>query len=77
MNLITIMGMTFPKDEAPDFGSVRLVTAEQSYVKNYILNSEDISKLDLITNASDGSVAYCVDISQLYIKHLNKWNEVE
>lgn len=76
MVLITTMGMIFPKDQAPDFGSIRLVTAEQSYVKNYILNSSDTSKLDLITNAGDGSIAYCIDTSQLYIKHLNKWNEV-
>lgn len=76
MDLKTIMGMEFPKDEAPDFGSIRLVTAEHSNVKSYILNSSDVTKLDLITNAIDGSIAYCVDTGKLYIKHLNRWNEV-
>ncbi|MEE1282210.1 MAG: hypothetical protein UHK60_08195 [Acutalibacteraceae bacterium] len=76
MDLKTIMGMEFPKDKAPDFGSIRLVTAEHSNVKSYILNSSDVTKLDLITNAIDGSIAYCVDTGKLYIKHLNRWNEV-
>lgn len=76
MILITKMGMTFPKNEAPDFGSIRLVTAENSDVKRYILNSSDVAKLDLITNAFDGSIAYCIDTGKLYIKHLNRWNEV-
>ena len=75
--MVVIMGMTFQNDEVPDFGSIRLATVGQHYVKNYILNSEDVPKLDLITNAGDGSIAYCVDTGQLYIKHLGNWNEVE
>lgn len=75
-DLKTIMGMKFPKDEAPDFGSIRLVTDENADVKSYILNSLDVNRLDLITNALDGSIAYCVDTGKMYIKHLNRWNEV-
>ena len=75
--MVVIMGMTFEKDEAPDFGSIRLTTPEQSHVKSYILNSEDVPKLELITNAGDGSLAYCVDTGEMYIKHIGKWNEVK
>ena len=75
--MVVIMGMTFKNDEAPDFGSIRLTTVEQHYVKNYILNSEDVPKLELITNAGDGSLAYCVDTGEMYIKHIGKWNEVK
>ena len=75
--MVVIMGMTFEKDKAPDFGSIRLTTPEQCRIKNYILNSEDVPKLQLITNAGDGSLAYCVDTAKLYIKHLGNWNEVE
>lgn len=75
--MVVIMGMAFEKDKAPDFGSIRLTTPEQSYIKDYILNTEDVPKLDLITNAGDGSLAYCVDTAKLYIKHIGKWNEVK
>ena len=75
--MVAIMGMTFEKDKAPDFGSSRLTTPEQARVKSYILNTEDVPKLELITNAGDGSLAYCVDTAELYIKHIGKWNEVK
>jgi hypothetical protein len=74
--MVLIMGMQFNKEEAPDFGSIRLVNTNENYTKSYLLNSEDVPKLELITNAEDGSIAYCVDTAELYIKHIGKWNEV-
>lgn len=75
--MLVIMGMTFKADEAPDFGSIRLTAPEQCHIKSYILNSEDVPKLELITNAGEGSVAFCVDTNELYIKHLGRWSEIK
>lgn len=75
---ITIMGMNFDtvKDTIPDFGSIRLVDSNGQDANQYLLNSEDVSKLDLITNAGDGSLAYCLDTKTLYAKHEDTWKEV-
>ena len=75
--MVLIMGMKFKKEKAPDFGSIRLVNPDENYAKGYLLNSQDVPKLALITNAGDGSVAYCVDTGEMYIKHIGKWNEVK
>lgn len=73
-----IMGMVFDTyaSEIPDFGSVRLVDSNGQNANQYLLNSEDIDKLDLITNAGDGSLAYCMDTKTLYARHENMWKEV-
>lgn len=72
--MVNIMGMMFSEDAVPDFGSIEI---RQSTVtrqdKEYILNSADVEKLDLITNAGAGSTAMCTDNGVLYIKHLDTW----
>ena len=73
MALVNIMGMLFYEDTAPDFGSIRLTSSKGKSNKEYILNSEDLEKLNLIQNAGQGSTALCVDTKELYIKHLNGW----
>ena len=71
-----IMGMKFEDwEEVPDFGSIALVSSESMAVKHYCLLDSDISKLDLITNASDGSDAF-TDRGRLFIKLSDVWTEV-
>lgn len=72
-----IMGMVFNDVEPPDFGSIRCTDlkggANFKGKNQYILKSSDVSKLDLITNAADGSTAICVDTADLYILHMGEW----
>lgn len=44
-------------------------------VRGYTLLSADISKLDLITNAADGSQALVVDIGKTYLRCAGQWRE--
>ena len=67
-----IMGMVFT-DVPPDFGSIRLTKSRYNGVNEYILKSSDVSKLDSITNAADGSTAICTDTADLYILHMGEW----
>ena len=67
-----IMGMVFT-DVPPDFGSIRLTKSRYNGVNEYILKSTDVSKLDSITNAADGSTAFCVNTKELYILHIGEW----
>lgn len=59
-----------------DLGSIRLTGYGQLNIKEFILNYEDVDKLDLLGDAGDGSTAFCVDTGQLFIKHENEWKEV-
>ena len=59
-----------------DLGSIRLTGYGQLRKKEFILNYEDIDKLDLLSDTGEGSTAFCVDTGQLYIKHENEWKEV-
>ena len=68
-----IMGMVFTDVEPPDFGSIRLTKSRYNGVNEYILKSSDVSKLDSITNAADGSTALCTDTGDLYILHIGEW----
>lgn len=72
-----IMGMVFNDVEPPDFGSICCTDlkggANFKGKNEYILKSTDISKLDLITNAADGSTALCTDTGDLYILHIGEW----
>lgn len=69
-----IMDMFFKdKDNIPDFGSIRMVEAKKGNIRTYTLLSADVSKLDLITNAYSGSIAYCVDTGDFYVKHGTTW----
>lgn len=56
-----------------DLGSIRQVGNRFYNIKEYILKSIDVSKLDLIEDAADGSKAWCTDTKELYILHLNEW----
>lgn len=77
MATIIIMGMEFVSGTEPDFGSIRCTDLKGGATfkgKNqYILKSTDVSKLDSITNALDGSTALCTDTTDLYIMHLGEW----
>lgn len=71
-----VMEMSFPIDAVPDFGSIRLTRTYKNNVREYLLNSSDVAKLNSITNANDGSTAYCVDTGDLYIMHMGEWKKV-
>ena len=62
---------------AVDLGSIRLTGYGQLNTKEFILNYEDVNKLDLLSDTGEGSTAFCVDTSQLFIKHENTWKEVQ
>lgn len=78
MKIVNIMGMTFEVGTQPDFGSIRMTSHRRSgKSKNeYLLQSADVSRLDSITNAADGSTAYCTDTGELYLLHLGLWTKV-
>ena len=60
-----------------DLGSIRLTGYGQLNTKKFILNYEDVNKLNLLDDTGEGSTAFCVDTGQLYIKHENTWKEVQ
>ena len=62
---------------AVDLGSIRLTGYGQLNTKEFILNYEDVDKLNLCDLAGEGSTAFCVDTGQFYIKHENTWKEVQ
>lgn len=70
---VIVMGMEFPENAVPDFGSIRLTAQRHTNVNDYIVLSTDISKLDEITNAAEGSTALCTDTGDLYILHVSEW----
>lgn len=61
---------------AVDLGSIRLTGYGQLRTKEFILNYEDVDKLNLLSDTAEGSTAFCVDTGQLFIKHENEWKEV-
>ena len=65
MAQVYVMGMIFDENNVPG--------ANFKGKNQYILKSTDVSKLDLITNASDGSTAICTDTADLYILHMDEW----
>lgn len=70
---VIVMGMTFDSESVPDFGSIRMTVQRHNNVNDYIVLSADISKLDEITNAAEGSTALCTDTGDLYILHGGEW----
>ena len=70
---VIVMGMVFDSENVPDFGSIRMTTQRHNNVNDYIALSSDISKLDDITNAAEGSTALCTDTGDLYILHVGDW----
>ena len=73
---VIVMGMTFDSESVPDFGSIRMTAQRHNNVNDYIVLSTDISKLDEITNAADGSTALAVDTKDLYVKITGVWSKV-
>ena len=70
---VIVMGMEFPENAVPDFGSIRMTKQCYNNVNDYIVLSSDISKLNNITNAAEGSTALCTDTGDLYILHMGEW----
>ena len=69
------MEMTFNSiSDVPDFGSICLVDSKNGY-KSYRLLDSDINKLDLITNAANGSDAF-TESGKLLIKINGQWRTV-
>ncbi len=56
-----------------DLGSIRQVGNRFYNIKEYILKSADVDKLKLLTDANDGSKAWCTDTHELYMLHLGEW----
>ncbi len=44
--------------------------------REYILKSSDVDKLQLISDAADGSNAFCLDTNELYVLHMGEWIKV-
>lgn len=70
---VIVMGMTFEAGSVPDFGSIRMTAQRHNNVNDYIVLAADISKLNDITNAAEGSTALCTDTGDLYILHVGEW----
>ncbi len=61
-----------------EFGSIRITKYNNLIAKECILYSVDVDKLSLINDITDdGSTAFCIDTSQLFIKHDTTWCEVK
>lgn len=76
--MIYVMDMEFDDDKVLDFGSIKMISVGREMksnqrIREYILKSTDVEKLKLITNAYDGSSAYCTDTGDLYILHMGDW----
>lgn len=81
------MDMEFVSESSiPDFGTIQMYyvgDAKFGFVnynsavklRGYTLLSKDISKLNLITNAADGSQALVVDTGKIYILCDSQWRE--
>lgn len=48
---------------------------EKNDTREYLLDSTDVDKLNLLEKAEDGSTAWCTDTSELYIKHNGEWKK--
>ena len=77
MSQVIRMGMEFPEGSVPDFGTIYAVKLNGGVnfkgVNEYGLDETDVSKLDLITNASPGSTALCDDTGNFYRLTLSGW----
>lgn len=76
--MIVVMDMFFDDTAEIDFGSINMVEVKQRNVRNYTLLSTDKDKLNKITNAGSGSLAYCTDTKELlmYNEADKIWHEV-
>ena len=64
------------KEEAPDFGSIKVTQFREQGECRYLFKDVDRDKLSLLVSAGDGSLAYCTDGQYLLIKHNGEWLEV-
>lgn len=81
------MDMFFESEnDVPDFGTIHMYyigEAKNGYVNNgidikircYTLLAKDINRLNLITNAADGSQAFVVDTGKTYLLCDGEWRE--
>lgn len=79
------LDMTFqsPQQATEKIGDIKMyyvglsttgyIKADEKRFRQYILLSKDISKLNNITNALDGSNAFVVDIDETYTLCNNQW----
>lgn len=77
------------KDDVPDFGSITMChVGRQSSgfviqyknnvhyaIREYTLLEKDLDKLNLITNAADGSKAMVIDANKIYVLCNGEWFE--
>ena len=77
MSQVIVMNMIFDEGSVPDFGSIYPVNlnggANFKGRNDYGLDEDDVSKLDLITNAAPGSTALCDDTGNLYRLTKSGW----
>lgn len=82
-----ILDMPFESQStAPDFGSIKMYfigTAKQGYFeekskkfRKYTFLSQDLSKLNLITNALQGSTAEALDTGDTYYFLNDSWQKI-
>ena len=69
-DLYGIQHEIYNHDETVDLGSIELWKND---TREYLLDSTDVDKLNLLEKAEDGSTAWCTDTHELYVKHNNKW----
>lgn len=69
-DLYGIQHEIYNDDETVDLGSIEL---RKNDTREYLLDSTDVDKLNLLEKAEDGSIAWCTDTHELYVKHNNKW----
>lgn len=77
------MQFNSPSQAAEKIGSIKMyyvgnpttgyIKQDGKKIRQYILLSKDISKLNNITNALDGSHAFVVDIDETYTLCNNQW----
>lgn len=67
-----VAGEIYNDDETVDLGSIEL---RKNNTREYLLDSTDVDKLNSMKKAPDGSIAWCTDTSELYIKHNGEWKK--
>lgn len=74
-NKVIVMGMTFDESSVPDFGSIYAVDLRHNGVNEYGgSDTDDVSKLDLITNAAPGSTCLFSN-GDIYRLELDGWTK--
>ena len=75
MGKVIRMGMVFDEGSVPDFGSIYAVDLRHNGVNEYGgSDTDDVSKLDLITNAAPGSTCLFSN-GDIYRLELDGWTK--